>query len=287
MAGLGLSINTGDLTPSSSDGTEFGSTNLNTDSVVHSFTIANHGSAVLHLGGSPRVLISGAHASDFVVTAQPSAAVNPSSSTSFGILFRPSSTGLRTATVTIANDDSDEGPYKFTVQGTGVAVASPFAHNLAYPQDVNADAKVTTGDLLILANNLLRGPVAVPQAAGSTSSSSYYLDVTGDGRLTSSDLLAVVNYLLKAQAASAAAPQAVPQAAGLVLFDDLADPATEADAPRVERYDEESEERGTAASPRTAPLLPQAVNAALDTSQDHDSTDEELFAGDLLALKLK
>ena len=37
----------------------------------------------------------------------------------FQVTFTPSATGLRTATLSIANDDSNENPYDFAIQGTG------------------------------------------------------------------------------------------------------------------------------------------------------------------------
>ena len=41
--------------------------------------------------------------------------------TTFTITFDPAAAGLRSATVTIANDDSDEDPYVFNIEGTGTA----------------------------------------------------------------------------------------------------------------------------------------------------------------------
>jgi hypothetical protein len=38
------------------------------------------------------------------------------------MIFRPTAAGLRTATVVIPNDDADENPYTFAIQGTGKAV---------------------------------------------------------------------------------------------------------------------------------------------------------------------
>ena len=86
----------------------------------HTFTILNSGSAELNLTGSPIVSISGSHASDFSVTTQPTSPVAASGgSTTFTIEFAPSAIGLRAATVSIANDDADENPYTFAIQGTG------------------------------------------------------------------------------------------------------------------------------------------------------------------------
>ncbi|MFN8492592.1 MAG: hypothetical protein U0350_33635 [Caldilineaceae bacterium] len=41
------------------------------------------------------------------------------------VTFDPSAVGVRTATVTLANNDSDEGNYSFTVQGTGAQSLQP------------------------------------------------------------------------------------------------------------------------------------------------------------------
>ena len=40
-------------------------------------------------------------------------------STTFQVRFDPSATGTRVATITIANNDADENPYDFAIQGTG------------------------------------------------------------------------------------------------------------------------------------------------------------------------
>ena len=75
----------------------------------------------LNLTGTPRVAISGTDAAMFVVGTQPATPVAPSGTTTFTITFTPASLGAKTATVTIANDDSDENPYTFSLTGTGVA----------------------------------------------------------------------------------------------------------------------------------------------------------------------
>jgi len=73
----------------------------------------------LNLTGNPRVEIVGANAADFSVVAQPATPIAENGSTTFQIRFDPSVAGLRTATVRMANDDADENPYDFVVQGTG------------------------------------------------------------------------------------------------------------------------------------------------------------------------
>ncbi|MFZ5518918.1 MAG: choice-of-anchor D domain-containing protein [Candidatus Zhuqueibacterota bacterium] len=114
------SIANGDNTPATGDGTDFGAAPILTGVVDHVFTILNTGTAVLNLTGAPMVQISGANAEDFSVTVEPASPVAAGGSTNFTVHFDPSAEGVRTATISIANDDSDENPYEFAIQGTGV-----------------------------------------------------------------------------------------------------------------------------------------------------------------------
>ncbi|HEX3100627.1 MAG TPA: choice-of-anchor D domain-containing protein, partial [Pyrinomonadaceae bacterium] len=118
VTGNGFTIVDGDTSPSLADQTDFGSTALTGGTVVRTFTIENAGSAGLIILNPT---ISGTNAADFTVTANPISLVLPGASTTFQVTFDPSVTGLRTATVNIANNDPDENPYNFAIQGTGVA----------------------------------------------------------------------------------------------------------------------------------------------------------------------
>jgi hypothetical protein len=124
ITGNSVSIPDGDSTPSTTDHTDFGSALLSGGTVVRTFTIANNGTGSLTLSGTPLVAVSGTHAADFTVTALPTSPVTASGSTTFQVTFTPSGSGTRTATLTLANDDSVVGSYDFAIQGTGV---SPFA----------------------------------------------------------------------------------------------------------------------------------------------------------------
>jgi hypothetical protein len=124
VQGNGISIFDGDTTPSATDNTEFGSTDIVTGTVDKTFTIRNMGSANLVLSGSPKVSISGTHASDFTIISFPSSPVAPGGSTTFSVRFEASATGVRLATLAIANNDSDENPYNFDIQGTGTTIPS-------------------------------------------------------------------------------------------------------------------------------------------------------------------
>jgi hypothetical protein len=240
VAGGSQSIATGDPAPAAEDGTDFGSISVGSNSGPHSFTINNTGNATLALTGTPAVAITGANAADFVVNVQPSAAIGPGGSTTFQITFQPSGSGLREATVSIANNDDTEHPYTFAVQGTGVQAVAPLAHNDTFPQDVNDDARVTANDALIVINAILAnraGLNAAPLAAAAApaASSRYYVDVNGDGRLSPLDVLMVVNYILGQSARAQAAPMAAPAVdEAMVLMDDTADDPVAEMPPRVE-----------------------------------------------------
>ncbi|WP_431158221.1 choice-of-anchor D domain-containing protein [Winogradskyella poriferorum] len=120
VQGNSTSIADGDTTPNVLDDTDFGNVDIAGGTNVNIFTIENTGTLTLNLtGSSPYVTVSGTHAADFTVTTIPSNSISASSSTTFAITFDPSALGLRTATLSIANDDSDENPYNFDIQGTG------------------------------------------------------------------------------------------------------------------------------------------------------------------------
>jgi photosystem II stability/assembly factor-like uncharacterized protein len=125
IKGNNVSITSGDTTPSTSDDTDFGSQAVTSGTIDKTFTIYNTGSAVLNLTGTPKVSINGTNASDFTVVSLPVSPVTANSgTTTFQIRFDPSAGGLRTATVSIANDDADENPYTFAIQGTGTTTTA-------------------------------------------------------------------------------------------------------------------------------------------------------------------
>ena len=97
---------------------DFSNVCLGSDKAV-TFTIENLGSGVLDLTETPIVNITGVNVSDFIVTQQPSANIQAGESISFVITFTPIMSGLRSAEVSINNNDSDESPYNFAITGTG------------------------------------------------------------------------------------------------------------------------------------------------------------------------
>ncbi|VAV92353.1 hypothetical protein MNBD_ALPHA06-1692, partial [hydrothermal vent metagenome] len=106
ILGSGNRILDGDTIPRTADGTDFGSQDTASGTASRSFLVANDNpNNDLNLTGSPIVVVTGANAADFTVTAQPPTTVITSNTSQFDIQFDPSADGLRTATVSIASDD--------------------------------------------------------------------------------------------------------------------------------------------------------------------------------------
>lgn len=114
----GLSIADGDNTPLGEDGTDFVDVAIGSPHGVVNYYICNSGSADLHLTGAPLVELTGD--ADFSVTYDPDNVISISDCTRFQITFSPTSAGVKTAMVSIANEDADENPYDFSIQGTGI-----------------------------------------------------------------------------------------------------------------------------------------------------------------------
>jgi hypothetical protein len=119
VSGNGTPIATGDTFPSATDDTDFASHYVTGGTVVRTFTLQNTGAATLNVSG----ITAGG---DFTVGGiSLPATVNAGSSTTFTVTFDPSTSGLRTATVSIASDDADENPYTFAIQGAGIPGSPP------------------------------------------------------------------------------------------------------------------------------------------------------------------
>ncbi|AWI24843.1 hypothetical protein HYN49_02460 [Flavobacterium pallidum] len=136
LLGNSISITNGDSTPSAADHTDFGSVAF-AGTVVRTFTIKNTGASALNLSGTPRVQLSGS--SSFSVTTQPSAASVPANgSLTFQITYTSGAFTAENATVSISNNDSDEGTYTFAITGIGTpSVASDVVANAGYTYNSN------------------------------------------------------------------------------------------------------------------------------------------------------
>ncbi|MEI1277508.1 choice-of-anchor D domain-containing protein [Leptospira venezuelensis] len=100
-------------------------TRIGSTSATTTFTVENTGTATLNLSGSPRVVVGGTDSSLFSVVSQPSATVAASGTSTFTVTFSPTSTGTKTATLTIANNDSDENSYVINLSANGIEPIAP------------------------------------------------------------------------------------------------------------------------------------------------------------------
>jgi len=140
------SIPDGDTSPSALEHTDFGFVLVDGGAVTYTYIIRNTGSLDLNLGGTPTVSISGAHAAEFSVNTQPVALIPAGGGeATFEITFDPRGGGLRTATVSIVNDDNDEDPYDFNIQGTGTVPAEGGDDGAEQPQELLAGVGVNGG----------------------------------------------------------------------------------------------------------------------------------------------
>jgi len=132
VEGNNIEIADGDTTPQSADGTDFGNVDIYGGSQTHTFVIKNTGNADLTVNSVST------DNSDFTVGGTTSGTVAPGAELSFTVTFSPSSTGTHTATITIDNNDADENPYDFVVQGTGTYSAqSDIVENATYTYTSN------------------------------------------------------------------------------------------------------------------------------------------------------
>lgn len=81
------------------------------------FTISNTGNSELDLE-KPYITIDGINKSDFSVKSEPVSPIAGKTSTTFTIVFNPSSSGTKTAEITITGKDAENSPFKFKLSGT-------------------------------------------------------------------------------------------------------------------------------------------------------------------------
>ncbi len=86
------------------------------------FTLKNTGYNDLILTGTPKVVVSGTHGSMFAISAQPTSPITaPTGTTTFTVQFLPTSSGVKTAALSIPSNDVDESPFDINLSGTALA----------------------------------------------------------------------------------------------------------------------------------------------------------------------
>jgi uncharacterized delta-60 repeat protein len=81
------------------------------------FTVRNTGSAPLALSGTPVVAVGGTDAALFSVISPPASAVGAGDSTTFIVRYAPLDSSPKTATLSLANNDTDEHPFDLNLTG--------------------------------------------------------------------------------------------------------------------------------------------------------------------------
>ena len=116
VSGNGNYFIDGDSSPLLIDHRDFGSAPITGATITRTFAISNQGTGNLTIGA---VTIGGIAARDFSVSLAPVTPVAAGGITIVQVTFDPSVAGTRSATVSFSNNDSDEDPFNFSIQGTG------------------------------------------------------------------------------------------------------------------------------------------------------------------------
>jgi len=150
------------------DGTgsyDFGIQTVSTNTDII-FTIENTGTGASSLSSFS---ITGTNANQFSFQGTNPTTVSASGTTTFTVRFTPTSTGAKSATISFANEDSDENPYNFTLNGTGTGIfiwdgSESSAWNTS--GNWNLNAVPTAYDDVIIANAGI-APVITPSVEAS------------------------------------------------------------------------------------------------------------------------
>jgi hypothetical protein len=147
VIGTNPTIPDNDITPQGTDNTLFATVVVGNNQAKN-FRIENTGNAVLNITS---ITMVGGNPGDFVVSGITlPTTIAALASLDFTVTFSPTAAGIRNTTLTIVNNDSNENPYNFVIQGTGTLVAlvdinvrgngQTIPDNSIYPQGTNHTA---------------------------------------------------------------------------------------------------------------------------------------------------
>ncbi|AMC11333.1 hypothetical protein Lupro_08715 [Lutibacter profundi] len=115
VVGNGTNIPDGNTAISASDDTDFGSVYYLNGTITKTFTIENVGTSDLDVSS-----ITSSNALFVVSNITLPVTIASGNSVTFDVTFDPSTVSTQTSTITINNTDSNEDPYTFDVEGSGV-----------------------------------------------------------------------------------------------------------------------------------------------------------------------
>jgi hypothetical protein len=147
VSGNGEEIKNGSIAPKTFDNSDFGSVKVKT-TAQNMFEVSNHALGDLIVKA---IEINGANASEFTLVNAPSFpwVLSSGESQTFEVKFSPLVVGLRTANITVVNNDFDENNYSFKIQGNSVANTSIDESTLSelnvYPNPSNNSARIDFG----------------------------------------------------------------------------------------------------------------------------------------------
>jgi len=168
-------ISDNDTIPSVSDGTDFGSVELVLGEKTNTFKIRNAGGLGLNVDS---VAVSGgSSAPDFTLTNVTTGKLGPSEMSTFQLTFNPSGLGVRTATITIQNNDPNEDSFTFAVTGTGVALPITELRGMEDGQDFVTIANGSSSPMIT------NGTLFADTSFGSFESNSFRLRNRGSAAL--------------------------------------------------------------------------------------------------------
>ncbi len=116
VQGNGVSIANGDMTPSSTDGTDFGSVFVSTSPISRTFTVRNDGTATLTLGA---VTVP----TSYTLTETLSSSLAPGASDTFTVRLDTGTAGTKSGDVSFTTGGLTEYPFNFRI--TGVVLLWP------------------------------------------------------------------------------------------------------------------------------------------------------------------
>ncbi|WP_317897306.1 LamG-like jellyroll fold domain-containing protein [Aurantibacillus circumpalustris] len=120
VTGNSVGIVSGASTATSTNFTDFGSV-ITGATLTRTFVIKNNGNLSLTISASN---LTGSGASSYSITSLPTGAVAGGGTTFITVTFSPTTLGLKSATLSITNNDCDENPYSFAIEGIGVAAGA-------------------------------------------------------------------------------------------------------------------------------------------------------------------
>ncbi|AOW18317.1 hypothetical protein LPB03_13030 [Polaribacter vadi] len=176
VKGNNVSIVNGDTTPSATDNTDFG---VSVNTVTKFFTIDNsEGFADLSLTTPYPNYVTISGSTDFTISTQPNAnSVTKGSSKTFQVTYTPNLSGNQTAIISIANNDSDENPYTFTISGNK-GVFSNYTTTFE-PQTLNPNGLTSIGIFSNANFADLDNDGDLDLLSGGRGTSFYYFENTG------------------------------------------------------------------------------------------------------------